>query len=93
VFVRFEWDADKAVDNLAKHKVSFDEAVTAFDDPLFIVFADPDHSIQEERFIMMGEADRGRLLVVVYTKRPKAIRLISARKATRKERKAYEEEL
>jgi uncharacterized DUF497 family protein len=90
--VQFEWDHDKAEQNLRKHKVSFDEAKTVFDDPLFVIFADPDRSLNENRFIIVGESDRKRLLVVSYTERPPT-RLISARKATRKERKKYEEEI
>ena len=90
--MRFEWDSEKADRNLTKHKVSFDEAKTVFDDPLFVIFADPDHSIEEKRFIIMGESVNKRLLVVSYTER-RATRLISARKATRKERKKYEEDI
>jgi len=90
---RFTWNKHKAESNLRKHDVSFDEAKTAFDDPLFVVFLDPDHSIEENRFILMGESIRRRLLVVSYTERPQAIRLISARTATHKERIAYEEEI
>ena len=89
----FEWDETKAAANLAKHKVSFDEAQTVFDDPLFIIFADPDHSLDEERCIILGESDRNRLLVVSFTEREGATRLISSRTATRHERKAYEEEI
>lgn len=91
--MRFEWDPDKAKANLKNHRVSFDEAQTVFNDPLFIIFADPDHSIEENRFIVIGESEEGRLLVVSYTERPPATRLISARKATRSERKNYEEKI
>lgn len=73
--------------------MSFDEATSVFDDPLFLAFADPEHSLQERRFIIMGESAKGRLLVVAYTDRAEAIRLISARLVTRKERKAYESDL
>ena len=90
--MRFEWDSEKADLNFRKHKVSFDEAKTVFDDPLFVIFADPDHSIAEKRFIIMGESVKRRLLVVSYTERS-STRLISARKATRKERKKYEEDI
>jgi hypothetical protein len=90
---RFRWNKQKAESNLRKHDVSFDEAKTAFHDPLFVVFLDPDHSIEENRFILMGESLRRRLLVVSYTERSQAIRLISARTATHKERIAYEEEI
>lgn len=90
--MRFEWDSEKADLNFRKHKVSFDEAKTVFDDPLFVIFADPDHSIAEKRFIIMGESVEKRLLVVSYTER-RSTRLISARKAARKERKKYEEDI
>ena len=90
--MRFEWDTDKAEVNLKKHNVSFEEAATVFLDPFFVVFADPDHSTDEDRFIVMGESEKNRLLVVSYTERPPT-RLISARKATRKERKRYEEDI
>ena len=90
---RFEWNTRKAAANLRKHDVSFDEGTTAFDDPLFVVFSDPDHSVGESRFILMGESSERRLLVVSYTERPQGIRLIGARKATHKERVAYEEEI
>ncbi|NUN64482.1 BrnT family toxin [Pseudanabaena biceps] len=89
----FDWDEEKAKSNLAKHGISFDEATSIFDDPLFLTFADPEHSLQEQRFLIMGESARGRLLVVSYTDRKEITRLISARPATRKERKAYESEL
>lgn len=89
----FDWNEEKARSNLAKHNVSFDEATSVFDDPLFLTFADPEHSLQEQRFIIMGESTRGRLLVVAYTERAGITRLISARLATRKERKAYESDL
>lgn len=91
--MRFEWDPDKAKANLKNHKISFDEAQTVFNDPLYVVFADPDHSIAEYRFIIMGESDKKRLIVVSYTERPPATRLISARKATRAERRNYEKEI
>ena len=91
--MQYRWDDRKAARNLAKHDVSFQEAVTVFHDPLFIIFADPAHSFQEKRFIIMGESDSHRLLVVVYTERSNEIRIISARKATMKEREVYEEEI
>jgi uncharacterized DUF497 family protein len=91
--MQFEWDEQKAEANLKKHEVSFDEAKTVFDDSLFIIFADPDHSVEEKRFIIMGESNQNRLLVVSYTERPPKTRLISARKATRAERKKYEEDI
>lgn len=86
-------DEQKAEANLKKHEVSFDEAKTVFDDLLFIIFADPGHSVEENRFIIMGESNQNRLLVVSYTERPPKTRLISARKATRAERKKYEEDI
>ena len=89
----FDWDEEKAKSNLAKHGISFDEATSVFDDPLFLIFADPEHSLQEQRFLIMRESARGRLLVISYTDRKDITRLISARPATRKERKAYESEL
>lgn len=91
--MQFEWDEQKAAANLQKHNVSFDEAQTVFDDPLFVIFADPDHSFDEDRFIIMGESNQAKLLVVSYTERPAATRLISARPATRAERKKYESDL
>ena len=87
----FEWDQRKARVNLSKHGVSFDEAATIFDDPLYIDFFDPDHSDDEERYIIIGRSQQERLLVVSYTERGNMLRLISAREATRKEQDAYEE--
>ncbi|NJN73719.1 MAG: BrnT family toxin [Limnothrix sp. RL_2_0] len=89
----FDWDDNKARVNLDKHGVSFDEAKSVFEDPLFLIFADTDHSINERRFIIIGESTKDRLLVVAYTERGDVTRLISARLATTKERKAYESEL
>jgi uncharacterized DUF497 family protein len=91
--VRFEWDPEKAASNATKHGVTFDEAQTVFQDDLFVAFEDPDHSQDESRVIIMGQSTSRRLLVVSYTDRRKAIRLISARPATRKERRTYEEEI
>ena len=87
----FDWDGNKAASNLSKHGVSFDEAQTVFDDPLYVDFYDPDHSLDEHRYIIVGQSNTGRLLVVSYTERGDVIRLISAREATRGERIAYEE--
>jgi uncharacterized protein len=89
--MRFEWNNEKAASNLAKHRVSFEEAKTVFDDPLYVDFYDPDHSEDEERYLIVGQSDRGRLLIVSYTERRDSIRLISAREVTRTEREAYEE--
>ena len=88
---RFEWDARKARANRAKHGVSFDEAVTVFGDPLGRVIEDSHHSQSEERLMLLGHSVRRRLLVVMFTERGDAIRLVSARKATRRERRDYEE--
>jgi uncharacterized DUF497 family protein len=88
----FEWDKHKAEVNLRKHGISFEKAQTVFTDPLSMTVPDPDHSKDEERFIDIGMSDNHRVLVVVYTERDRRIRLISARKATRVERKQYEEE-
>ncbi|MGI8545536.1 MAG: BrnT family toxin [Aridibacter sp.] len=91
--MQFEWNEEKTKANLKKHRVSFEEAETVFDDSLFLIFADPDHSIEENRFIIMGESNRNKLLVVSFVERPPKIRLISARKANRAEPKNYEEEI
>ncbi|MBO3464113.1 BrnT family toxin [Aetokthonos hydrillicola Thurmond2011] len=91
--MKFEWDENKAQKNLTKHGVAFDEAKSVFNDPLFITFADPEHSIGERRFIILGESAQGRLLVVAYTERNSVTRLISARVATRRERRVYESEI
>jgi hypothetical protein len=91
--LRFEWDPGKAEVNLKKHRVSFDEASTVFDDPLFITFLDEEHSIGEERYITMGLSKGGNLLLVAHTDRGGRIRIISAREATRNERRFYEEGL
>jgi uncharacterized DUF497 family protein len=90
--MEFEWDEDKAAGNRKKHKVAFDEAATVFGDALSSTFPDPDHSMEEDRFITIGTSDRGRVLIVSHTDREGRIRIISARKATRRERKGYEEE-
>ncbi len=87
----FDWDLIKAKANLWKHQVSFEEAVTALLDPFSITDYDPDHSIEEQRFITFGVSARRRLLIVSYTERDKVIRLISARLATKRERTIYEE--
>ncbi|TAH50705.1 MAG: BrnT family toxin [Chloroflexota bacterium] len=87
----FEWDEDKAKANLVKHEVSFDEAITIFNDPYSITIYDPDHSEQENRFVDLGTSNKGRILVVVYTERENKLRIISCRKATPTERRKYEE--
>ncbi|MDE0299119.1 MAG: BrnT family toxin [Candidatus Poribacteria bacterium] len=88
----FEWDEEKAEANLSKHGVSFDEAKTVFNDALYIDFYDPDHSSNEDRYLIIGESKQHRLLIVSYTERNQKRRLISAREATRREREDYEEE-
>ncbi len=88
----FEWDDRKAAHNLQKHQVSFEEAATVFGDPWALTFDDPDHSIDEQRFITIGESDRRRILFVAHTDRDDIMRIISARVATRQERRAYENE-
>jgi len=89
--MKFDWHEDKAARNLGKHGVPFNEAVTVFDDPLYIDFFDPEHSESEHRYIRVGCSERRRILVVSHTERGSVIRLISARPATSKERQAYEE--
>lgn len=88
----FEWNSKKAEANRKKHGVSFEEGVTAFGDPLSMNMPDPDHSESEQRFTVIGLSDRYRLLVVCYTEIEDNTRIVSARQATRFERKAYEEE-
>lgn len=90
--MQFEWDADKAAQNLLAHGVSFEEASTVFFDPLSATAADPDHSVGEARFVTFGISSSGRLLAVAHTEREEVIRIISAREATRSEREIYEEE-
>jgi hypothetical protein len=89
--IEFEWNNNKATANLSKHCVSFDEAKTVFDDPLFVDFYDSDHSDDEHRYLIIGQSHRGRILIVSYNERRNVTRLISARVTTRRERKAYEE--
>jgi uncharacterized DUF497 family protein len=86
----FEWDAVKARRNLAKHGVSFQEAATVFGDPLAMTYYDPDHSDDEDRYLTFGTSTSQRLLIVSHTDRGENIRIISARAASGKERKAYE---
>jgi uncharacterized protein len=88
--MRFEWDRKKADQNREKHGVSFDEAVTVFYDPLAATVDDPDHSMEEERFITIGFSAKGRLMVVSHTEREGAVRIINARRATARERKRHE---
>ena len=89
--MEFEWDPIKAANNLQKHGVSFNEAASVFGDPFSITVPDPDHSLDEERFIIVGLSHLGRLLIVAHSEQGESIRLISARELTSQERKAYEE--
>jgi uncharacterized DUF497 family protein len=89
--MEFEWDPDKAAQNLRKHKVSFNEAATAFGDLISTTASDPDHSTGEHRYITVGLSNRGRLLIVAHAERRDRIRIIGARKLTRTEKQAYEE--
>ena len=93
--LQFEWDVAKAAGNFAKHDVTFEEAATAFGDPLARITDDPRHTAGESRLALLGLSDRGRLLAVMFTDRGTAVdprvRLISARRATRHERNEYEE--
>lgn len=86
----FEWDADKAQYNIEEHEVTFEEATTIFADPFFIIYKDPDHSIEEQRYIIIGESEQGSYLIVSYTERGSKTRIISARELDPKERRAYE---
>jgi len=88
----FEWDTRKDKLNARKHGVTFDEATSVFGDPQAMLLADPDHSLDEMRYLLLGLSTRHRLLVVAFVERPPRIRLISARRATRQERRQYEEE-
>jgi uncharacterized DUF497 family protein len=88
---KFEWDPEKAKKNLKKHGVSFEEASTIFDDPLYISFLDEEHSDEEERHITIGMSVKARLLMAAHTARRNLTRLISARKATKNEEKFYNE--
>ena len=89
--LNFEWEEEKAKENYRKHRVSFEEGATIFGDPLCITIDDPDHSADEQRCIDIGTSEKGRVLVVSYTERGGSIRIISCRKATRSERRRYEE--
>jgi len=89
--MKIEWDPQKAKLNLKKHGVAFEEAATALSDPMAVTGADPDHSDCEERHFTFGVSTRNRLLVVSHAEKEEAIRLISARKASKGERELYEE--
>lgn len=88
--MEFEWDEAKNTANLRQHGVTFEEAITVFDDPHSITIPDPLHSTVEDRFVDLCLSIRGRILVVVYTERQARVRIVSCREATRTERKAYE---
>ena len=89
--LNFEWDEAKAAANQKKHRVTFEEAATVFNDPLAVIFDDEVHSREEQREIMVGHSTKERLLLVYFTERKGVIRIISARRATKKERQDYEE--
>ncbi len=89
--MEFTWNPEKAASNLHKHRISFWEAISIFDDPLAVTYDDPDHSEQEDRFITYGLSDQNRLLLVSHMVRAGQTRIISARKATRQERNYYED--
>ena len=86
-----EWDAEKAAENLRKHRVPFEAAETVFDDPLSKTLLDPDHAEGEERYLDIGYSSRRRVLLVSYTERQGHVRIMSAPRVTRKERRSYEE--
>jgi len=88
--MKFDWHENKAVINISKHGVSFDEASTIFNDPLYIDLYDPHHSDEEERYFIIGNSNQGRLFITSYTERDELIRFISARLETRTEREVYE---
>jgi uncharacterized DUF497 family protein len=88
--LKFEWDRRKAAANRRKHGVSFEEAATAFGDPLSLTILDPDHSVDEDRYLLLGETANGKLVVVAHTDRNDTIRIINARPADRGERENYE---
>ena len=90
--LRFLWDPRKAASNERKHGVGFQEATTVFDDPLSVTIPDPDHSVDERRFLLVGLSNRRRLLVVAHSERGESIPIISARRADRQERRNYEED-
>ena len=89
--MEFDWDEKQAARNLQKHGVSFDEAQTVFEDPLFVDYYDSDHSTEEHRYLIVGKSQKERLLIVSYTEHGEVTRLISAREVTPKERNFYEE--
>lgn len=88
--MKYEWDEGKAESNFKKHAVGFDEAATVFKDLFYVDFYDPKHSMEEHRFLIVGESNRQRLLIVSFTERDDKIRIISARELTAQERRNYE---
>lgn len=88
--MQFAWDPQKAALNLAKHDVSFEEATTVWDDLFNIEFFDDEHSADENRFIMIGESQHQRLLIISFTERDNRVRIISVRQLTPRERREYE---
>jgi uncharacterized DUF497 family protein len=91
--LRIEWDPEKAEGNQSKHGVSFSEAATVLADPFSITLPDPDHSIEEERLLLLGQSTSGRYLIVALTERGNMVRIISARPMTSRERRIYEREI
>jgi hypothetical protein len=89
--LKFEWDRKKAAANLSKHRVAFEAALTVFSDPLAKIFDDEDHSIEEQREIIIGHSSKGQLMVRCFTAQDESVRIFSARTATRREREDYEE--
>jgi uncharacterized DUF497 family protein len=89
--MKFEWDTKKSITNERKHCISFNEAASVFGDPLAITFPDPDNSKNEICFLVFGVSKSNKLLVVSYTERKGTVRIISAREATRSERRIYED--
>ena len=87
----FEWDSKKEALNRRKHRISFVEAITVFDDPLFVIYYSSDHSIRDERYVIIGQSGRSRLLIVAYEERQQRVRIISARRVTPEERRSFEE--
>jgi len=87
----FEWHEEKAKENFKKHKISFEEAKTVFNDPFLMTYPDPDHSENERRYVNIGSSSKRRVLIVIHTERKTNIRIISCRKATTNERRVYEE--
>lgn len=87
--MQFEWDPKKAASNAKKHGVTFDEAMTVFNDFTAITFDDPDHSVEEDRFLTIGTSSKNRVLFISHTDRSGSLRIISARKADKREREEY----